>query len=343
MIPHAILKSGLDHVIKAVSSARVLPVLSHIRITADQNGLSMQATDLQTSITSFSPGEFELLDICVPAGRFKTAVDMLTGNIEFKVGKLLSLKGDRGMAKIPYLDGSQMPSLAADPDVIATLPMDDIAPAISAVKFAAAVKDVRYYMIAIHLQSTGEMVTVSTTNGHVCATCTIPIKCPPFEALIPPSAYARVGESKTIDVMKSTVRFCGNGFTATLKLIDGKFPDFSRVFPQTDQVMTCDRQQMIKAAIATGNLYETALNKWVRIKNSDKLVMGVDEKGEGGSFDVDGEGDPIDCCYVIPYLVGALSNLKQDKATIMWSTTNALPQILIEEGNYRALIGATRV
>lgn len=347
MISHTALRSGLESVFNGASRNKILPVLSHIRLHAAAEGLTMSATDLQAQVTRFIPGEFKGMDICVPADRLKSAVEILTGEIKFKVDDAsVTLKGSRGSAKMPYLKGADMPTILDEHDVIATLDMEKIFPAMKVVSFAAAVKDVRYYFCTIHLQSTGKRLTVTATNGHMIAQYFFEIECPKFEVLIPAPSFAKIKACDKLEIRKSTARFVHENTTTVVKLVDGKFPATDRLFPtKLDNSISFNRSQMIDAAHAAGALHEDKQMKVVRIVNPEVntgvLTVGIDRGNEGGTFEVDGGGDQIDYSYQIGYLCGVLSALKKEQAVLEWEDRENAPACFSED-NFRVVLMPAR-
>lgn len=346
MIPKATLQRAVESVYPAVQRVHVLPVLTHIHIRSGKGGMTLTASDLKLQIVTNVGGEYPEMDVCVPADRLKSAVEVLTGELKFKVGKMLTITGDRGLVRLPIMADTEFPLMKVDGEVIAAFPFSLARDHMKRVAFAAAKKDIRYYLISVALISDGEDLIVASANGHVMAVCKLDTKLPKFEALIPPDIFAKIKDAETVKIGRQHAQFVGETANYTVSLIEGKFPDFARAFPNPDKAMRFNVSQMTGVASQIGNLYDFKDDKFIRIKCGEKIMVGADVDGQGGSFEIDGSGDELDANVRASYLVGILNNvfLGAAEATVMWdSTQKPHPFLMFENGNYKALVAPLRV
>lgn len=113
---------------------------------------------------------------------------------------------------------------------------------LKAVALFASTKDVRYYLIGVFIETGPEGARVVATDGHTMAVAKIEGSFPASGIVIPADAIDRIkadkqtpdvtfeyGETRGADPRK--VRIAFNISTVEVAEIDGKFPEYRRVFP----------------------------------------------------------------------------------------------------------------
>lgn len=136
------------------------------------------------------------------------------------------------------MDGKEAKTFSIRPDLF----LD----AITKVRPSMAKNDVRYYLNGVKVELTPEKITVVGTDGHRLAVneqakaedCTHPEN--DFGFILPKTAVDRIAtllknEKLTMDVTvtDSAFKMDLDGLSMTTKLIDGRYPDYRRVFPKT--------------------------------------------------------------------------------------------------------------
>lgn len=120
--------------------------------------------------------------------------------------------------------------------------------AIKAVSFAMAKNDIRYYLNGMCIQHNGEETRIIATDGHRLHMVRVEHKdglvIDPIECIIPDTLVNTIIKAKasrhdkirevilTIDGDKVSA-VLPDGTEAISKLIDGKFPDYTRVIPES--------------------------------------------------------------------------------------------------------------
>ena len=151
-----------------------------------------------------------------------------------------------------------------------------------------AVKDVRYYLHGVLIDPIGAVVA---TDGHVAVVCKLaPGTIPPdFPALVMPSAQvkeivaaAKSFETITLEVTPATdktaahkVEVVGGFRVAPFLAIDGKFPDWTRIYP----------------AVCNGEHASIDPNLFIRLAKA-RAAMGV-KSSESGVFTTYGNGQSV--------------------------------------------------
>jgi len=261
-IERATLLKCLSHVQSVVERRNTIPILSNVLIEAAGDGtLKVMATDLDLQVVESlgavsveSPGAITvsahlLFDIArkLPDG---SQVSLETAD------NRMTVKAGRSRFSLPTLPRDDFPVIVeGDLPTSFELPAATLAQLIDRTRFAISTEETRYYLNGIFLHVTDEELRAAATDGHRLARFTIarpdgaegmpdvivPRKCvAELRKLLEESLDANV----LVDLSASKVRFTlggENGVVLTSKLIDGTFPDYSRVIPTgNDKLLKLD-------------------------------------------------------------------------------------------------------
>jgi DNA polymerase-3 subunit beta len=134
-------------------------------------------------------------------------------------------------------------------------------------------------------------------------------------------------QSVVLQIGSSNLRADVNNFVFTSKLVDGRFPDYRRVMPQsTNKVLlaNCDelRQCFSRAAILSNEKF-----RGVRVnldENEMRITANNPEQEEAEEvLDVTFEGDAIEIGFNVSYILDVLNTLRCDNVRISMSDANA--------------------
>ncbi len=265
MIERATLLRCLSHVQSVVERRNTIPILSNVLIDASDGGsVRVMATDLDLQVIETmsaasvdQPGAITvsahlLFDIArkLPEG---SQVSLTTND------NRLEVKAGRSNFKLPTLPRDDFPVIVeGDLPTSFELPARLLAELIDRTRFAISTEETRYYLNGIFLHVTDEdepLLKAAATDGHRLARFTL--ARPEGAAGMPDVIVPRkaVGELRKlldealdsnvlIDLSASKIRFTmggEGGVVLTSKLIDGTFPDYSRVIPTAnDKLLKVD-------------------------------------------------------------------------------------------------------
>lgn len=265
MIERATLLRCLSHVQSVVERRNTIPILSNVLIDASDGGsVRVMATDLDLQVVETmsassvdQPGAITvsahlLFDIArkLPEG---SQVSLTTND------NRLEVKAGRSNFKLPTLPRDDFPVIVeGDLPTSFELPARLLAELIDRTRFAISTEETRYYLNGIFLHVTDEdepLLKAAATDGHRLARFTL--ARPEGAAGMPDVIVPRkaVGELRKlldesldsnvlIDLSASKIRFTmggEGGVVLTSKLIDGTFPDYSRVIPTAnDKLLKVD-------------------------------------------------------------------------------------------------------
>ena len=253
-IERATLLRCLSHVQSVVERRNTIPILSNVLIEAEgDNSLRVMATDLDLQV-------IEHMDANVDSAGSITVSAHLLFDIARKLpdGSQVSLeaaenrmaiKAGRSRFSLPTLPRDDFPVIVeGDLPTSFELPAKTLAELIDRTRFAISTEETRYYLngIFFHVSDDSEPVLkAAATDGHRLARFTLPrpdgAEGMP-DVIVPRKAVAELRKlleesldgNVQIDLSASKVRFTlggEGGVVLTSKLIDGTFPDYSRVIP----------------------------------------------------------------------------------------------------------------
>mgnify|MGYP005988422199 CR=1 FL=1 len=260
-IERATLLRCLSHVQSVVERRNTIPILSNVLIEAEgDNSLKVMATDLDLQVV-------EHMDASVDSAGAITVSAHLLFDIARKLpeGSQVSLEAaDNRMAinagrsrfSLPTLPRDDFPVIVeGDLPTSFELPAKTLSELIDRTRFAISTEETRYYLngIFFHVSDDNEPVLrAAATDGHRLARFTLPRPAGAEgmpDVIVPRKAVAELRKlldesldgNVQIDLSASKVRFKlggTGGVVLTSKLIDGTFPDYSRVIPTgNDQLL----------------------------------------------------------------------------------------------------------
>ena len=305
-IERAKLLRCLSHVQSVVERRNTIPILSNVLLEASGDGLvKIMATDLDLQVVESldaasvdTPGAITvsahlLFDIArkLPDG---TRVELETAE------NRMTVKAGRSRFQLPTLPRDDFPTIVeGDLPTSFELPAAMLAEMIDRTRFAISTEETRYYLNGIFLhvsEDDGPVLKAAATDGHRLARFTL--KQPEGAAgmpdvIVPRKAVAELRKlleesldgNVLIDLSASKIRFTlggEGGVVLTSKLIDGTFPDYSRVIPTgNDKLLKVDPKSFFAGVDRVATI---ATEKTRAVKmgiEADKVTLSVTSPDNG--------------------------------------------------------------
>lgn len=302
-IERATLLRCLSHVQSVVERRNTIPILSNVLIEASADGsVRLMATDLDLQVVESMPAvtvdsagaitvsAHLLFDIArkLPDGSqvsFETADNRMT------------VKAGRSRFQMPTLPRDDFPVIVeGDLPTSFEIPAATLAQLIDRTRFAISTEETRYYLNGIFLHVTDEELKAAATDGHRLARYTVarpdgaagmpdvivPRKCvAELRKLIEESLDTNV----EIDLSASKIRFTlggENGVVLTSKLIDGTFPDYTRVIPTgNDKLLKLDPRSFFEGVDRVATIATEKTRAVKMALENDKVTLSVTSPDNG--------------------------------------------------------------
>lgn len=307
-IERATLLRCLSHVQSVVERRNTIPILSNVLIeAADGGAVKVMATDLDLQVVETmsaasveTPGAITvsahlLFDIArkLPEGS-QVSLDAADNQMVIKAG--------RSRFKLPTLPRDDFPVIVeGDLPTSFELPARTLAQMIDATRFAISTEETRYYLngIFFHVSDDdGPVLKAAATDGHRLARFTIaqPDGADGMpDVIVPRKAVAELRKlleealdgAVMVDLSASKVRFTlsgEGGVVLTSKLIDGTFPDYSRVIPTgNDKLLKVDPKLFFQGVDRVATI---ATEKTRAVKmglDTDRVTLSVTSPDNGNA------------------------------------------------------------
>ena len=341
------LLKALDNVQGVVDKRNITPILSNVRISAENSKLIINATDMDLDIV-------EMLDIDViehgtttaPAFLLFETIKRLPSDAQVEIsleddklnvvcGKFKGALSTLPVEDFPIIQTNDLPNLLKIGKV-------DFKQLLEKTKFAISMDETRYYLNGVYLHTTqnenGQQVLRSVaTDGHRLA-----LADAVFSAdvkieegiIIPKKAVDEISkiidkvEDKEIEISCSSSRICFkfSNLILTSKLIDGNFPNYDRVIPKdNDKILEVNRNDFINA-IDLVSMYSDDKLKFVKIDLNDKKMVLKAHKTAGDAqqeIDILHPLEQMSICFNARYIKDICNLIKTENVVVHLSSESA--------------------
>ena len=336
----------LQQVSGALGGRPTLPILGNLLLKVEDNMLSMTATDLEVELISrvALEGDFEAGSVTVPSRKF---LDICRGLPDDSVitfvleGDRVQVRSGRSRFSLSTLPANDFPNIEDwQSEVEGSLTQGELRGLIEKTQFSMANQDVRYYLNGMLFEIDGTTLRSVATDGHRMAVSQVQLGADfaQQQIIVPRKGVLELvklldapEQPVTLQIGSSNVRAEVNNFVFTSKLVDGRFPDYRRVMPQTTTKTLeaeCDelRQAFSRAAILSNEKF-----RGVRVNLADtemRITANNPEQEEAEEMlDVSFEGDPIEIGFNVSYVLDVLNTLRCEKVRVSMSDANASAMI----------------
>ena len=354
--------------LKAVSQAQsvverrnTIPILANVLIEAEGSDVTFRATDLDIEVVDKAPAQVER------AGATTVAATTLHEIVrKLPDGALVTLNADATAGRLTVEAGRSNFSLA-------TLPKEDFpvmasseyssnfsveAPKLRRLfdksKFAISTEETRYYLNGVYMHvATGEdgpSLRCVATDGHRLARIDsdLPSGAEDMPGVIVPRKT--VGELRklldddemqiAVSVSETKVRFATPDITLTSKVIDGTFPDYTRVIPMGNtRKLEVDASDFAKAVDRVATV-SSERSRAVKMQlDEDRLVLSVNAPDSGAAEEelaVAYGDERLEIGFNAKYLLEIASQVDRENAVFMFNSSG--DPTLMREGTDQSAI-----
>ncbi|THD85504.1 DNA polymerase III subunit beta [Aliigemmobacter aestuarii] len=355
-IERATLLKAVAQAQSVVERRNTIPILSNVLIEAEGDRVSFRATDLDIEVVDRAPAMVER-----PGATTVSAVMLHEIVRKLPDGSLIHLTEDPASGRLTIAAGRSTFSLA-------TLPKEDFpvmasseyasnfsapAPALRRLfdkaKFAISTEETRYYLNGVYLHvATGEdgpVLRAVATDGHRLARidAALPEGAQSMPGVIVPRKT--VGELRklldddeaqiAVSVSETKIRFATPNITLTSKVIDGTFPDYSRVIPTGNtRRLEVDASEFAKAVDRVATV-SSERSRAVKLSlDEDRLVLSVNSPDSGAAEEelaVAYGDERLEIGFNAKYLLEIASQVDRENAVFLFNSSG--DPTLMREGN----------
>lgn len=353
----------LSSVSSIVERRHTLPILSNLLLEAKQDKIVLTATDLEMQISlsvqtavggelSTTVSAKKLLDICRSLPE-NADITMATqeNRIQVKTGK-----SRFNLQTLPANDYPVM-TKAASAGTTIQIGQKSLKRLFKQVEFAMAQQDIRYYLNGLLFEVNGNRLNVVGTDGHRLSFTSTELSTSyeKQEIILPRKTVIELiklldesEEEVTIELANGQANFAFGDIRLISKVIDGKFPDYTRVIPVGHQnSFTVDRMMILlsmqRASILSNEKYRGI--RMVLSNNSLKLISTNSEQEEAEEeLEINYAGSGLDIGFNVTYMIDVLNNVGSENVVFSFADANSSCLVTVEnDSDYKYVVMPMRI
>jgi len=354
------LAHGLSIVSRAVSPRSTLPVLNNILIATDEGRLRLSATNLELGITCWIGAKIEEDgSTTVPARTFTDLIgtlppDQIKIDLDIRT-QTMNVRCGTSNTDIKCIDAQEFPPMPS-PDLEDGIQINvaDLKEMIQQVVFAASTDEVRPILTGVLVTVQGNKMTFAAADGFRLSVRNAELSSSvsqPIQAVIPARALSELarinadGQEKiTMMILpeRGRVIFRMKDVELVSQLIEGAFPDYEQIIPQSHQTRTVLSTDAFLKACKQAEIFarEGSQIALLNITPGNELQPGTvvisGQSEETGSnqtvVDASIEGSPILIAFNVRYLRDVLDVIHTPNVALE-TTTDSSPGVIRPVGN----------
>ncbi len=345
---------ALGHVQSVVERRNTIPILSNVLLSADKDGATFSATDLdmeivdQTNAQVGSGGQ-----ITAPAHTLYEIVRKLPdgADVELKFAgddPRLSIQAGRSRFNLPVLPAGDFPVMSSDGlSPALTVATADLLRLIDKTRFAISTEETRYYLNGLYLHTVSEggetKLRAVATDGHRLALAEMPAPEGAVGApgvIVPRKTIQEArrllddaGETVQLQLSAAKVRFEFGRAALTSKVIDGSFPDYMRVIPRDNQKVALIDNALFADAVDRVATISAEKSRSVKLAlEPGRLVLTVRNMEAGQAVEeveIDYDGEPFEIGFNARYLLDVAGQIQGETAEFRFADP-ASPTLVLD-------------
>ncbi len=338
------LLKALSHIHGIVEVRHTLPILSNIILKAKDNELTLSSTNLDIYCADKIKAEVSIAgEISVSAVTFFEIVKRLPSGSEVMMTmeedeNEIILKCGRSKFNLSTLKTDDFP-IISDNDLSTNfvLSADELIRIIDKTKFAVSNEETRYYLNGIFLHKADrnsiQFLRAVATDGHRLAQYDIPLPQGAEEItgiIIPKKTIFELRKvlddangDVSISLNENKIKFTFNDLKIISKVIDGTFPDYTKVIPQNNNKNFKTNNNELKNAIDRVSAVaanEESKSKAIKLSlENNKLNLSVESQSKGSAneiIDISYDGDKVDIGFNSKYIIDICNEVDGEEVDI---------------------------
>ena len=320
-----------------VEKKTTIPILSNVLLEAREDRLYLTATDLELGLRTSCPAKVKKEGSgTIPARKLLDYVRLLPDadiTVKFGDNNWANLTCGRSRTRIAGMSRESFPELPAMPDVVAEIPVKQLAGMIARTMFAISMEESRFTLNGALLLLADNSVTMVATDGHRLAYVKRETDIGggghvAYRALVPRKAMGEITKLSDEGTADTKVSFGGDDnhlffqfgprLLITRKLT-GNFPDYERVLPQDNTNTATLLKDEAKSAIERVAQFADERSRAIRVQFTQgeiKIFSSALETGESEeSVPAEYTGPDMEIGFNAQYLLDFLRAIPQDKVS----------------------------
>ena len=332
------LLSALQLVAGIVERRSPMPVLANVLLRRQGAATELVTSDLEVQLQTSAELGGDEADFATTVG-VRKLIDILrtlpadmTVSLEARADTRLILKAGKSRFTLQTLPADDFPQVQQAQGFSDTfrVPQKIFKKLLDQVSFAMAVNDVRYYLNGILFVAEGKQLSLVSTDGHRLAfgSAVLDVEVPHQEVILPRKTVLELqrllpdaaGQPDGADAPMIEMRFAANqarfdfgAISFVTKLVEGKFPDYTRVIPKEIVYNITLGRAPLLAGLQRSAIFASDKLRGVRLlftPGTLRIAASNAEQEEAvDEIDIDYVGDNVEISFNVGYLTDALTAL----------------------------------
>ena len=355
-IERNILLKAVSHAQSVVERRNTIPILANVLIEAEDDKVQFRATDLDVEIVDRAQAKVDR-----PGSTTVSAVLLHEIARKLPDGALIELTSDTASSRLTVEAGRSNFSLATLPkEDFPIMASSEYAANFSAKsgdlrrlfdksRFAISTEETRYYLNGVYMHSAtfenSKVLRCVATDGHRLARVDTGLPEGAEElpgVIIPRKTVAEIRKfldddevEIAVSVSETKVRFATPDITLTSKVIEGTFPDYTRVIPASNEKkLEVDADEFAKAVDRVSTV-SSERSRAVKLSlEDDQLTLIVNSPDSGAAEEqvaVAYSDERLEIGFNAKYLLEISGQIDKENAIFMFNSSG--DPVLIREGN----------
>ena len=352
------LLKALSHIHGIVEVRHTLPILSNIILEAKDDKLILSSTNLDIYCSDKIKAEvLQSGEVSVSAVTFFEIIKRLPSGSEVLMimeegENEIRLTCGRSKFNLSTLKTDDFPIISdSDLSTNFVLSADELIRIIDKTKFAVSNEETRYYLNGIFLhkaeRNSIQFLRAVATDGHRLAQYDIPLPQGAEDItgiIIPKKTIYELRKvlddangDVSVSLNENKIKFSFSDLKVVSKVIDGTFPDYTKVIPQkNDKNFKTNNSDLKNAidrvsAVAANEESKSKAIKFCIENNSLSLSVESQSKGSANEMiDVNYSGDKVDIGFNSKYIIDICNEVDGDEISISLSDSIS-PAIILDK------------
>lgn len=366
-----IIKASRDALLKPLQSVtgiverrHTLPILSNVLIETRGDQLSFLATDLEIQIQAHATLDKAKADgsLTLSAKKLQDILRALPDNVDVTLDEKdnrVTVKAGRSRFNLQSLPAADFPRLTPGSAATAKveIPQKALKQLFNLVQFAMAVQDIRYYLNGLLLSIEGSTLRVVATDGHRLSYAASALASPAakLDVILPRKTVTELSklledsdDPVIVEIRENQVMFSFAGVVVVSKVVDGKFPDYTKVIPTSyEKQIKLDRQALQQALQRAAILSNEKIRgvRLVLTKDALSIICTNNEQEEAEEeLAIEYSAEPLDIGFNINYLLDVLNHVDGSQVEIALGDANSSALITIPgHGDFKYVVMPMRI
>ena len=322
---------SLQNAAAVAERRQTIPILANLRLKTVNGKLEVTATDLEIQIKTYS----DLIEIqeegetTVSARKMSELCRSLPEgeNVNFSLsnGKL-TVSSSNFHADFATISPDDFPEIEINEEQTPiTVESSVLKRLLSKTSFSMASQDVRYYLNGMLLEIEGNKINGVATDGHRLALSSATTNAADLDVrnILPRKAVLEL--SKLLSPNEGTVELLigasyvdvrSENLSFSSKLIDGKYPDYNKVFPTGEPLPLEISKEILQSALSRASVLSNEKYRGVRFQLSEnKLKLTAnnpEQESAEEEVDVIYKGSELEVGFNIGYLLDVLNSIESE-------------------------------